>query len=215
MSYRTRIYNKPPEHVLLLPEAASSFAEILCKYTLESKATTPNSSRCLLLSVPSWTRGAQLHGSMLSVLSVCLSVFTGAKRMFSDVSKLSLVWMHTDRCGRGCCAHGLFSKDSRHWFGLSTSDRNAARLPLLPCLSPLLLTPNLKTKGGPGTPSRREDVHPADNPSSGTSVIHSPIPRGHSTHEDVQKERMSHYSHVQRRALHKLIKKWQSFLPLL
>lgn len=42
-------------------------------------------------------------------------------------------------------------------------------------------------------------------------MIYRPVPRGHSTHEDVQKERMSHYSHVQRGALYKLIKKRQIF----
>lgn len=74
MSYWTRIYKKTLEHVLFLPEAASSFAEILYKYILESKATTPNSSRCLLHSVPNWMRspGAQCHGYMLSVLSFSL-----------------------------------------------------------------------------------------------------------------------------------------------
>lgn len=40
--------------------------------------------------------------------------------------------------------------------------------PSLPCLSPLLFTPNLKTKGVPG-PGSWEDVHPADNLSSETS----------------------------------------------
>lgn len=125
--------------------------------------------------------------------------------MFSDVSKLSLVWMRT---GAGlprstACFQRIQDTDldSAHLIGTKPG------FPLLPCLSPLLLTPNLKTKGGPGAPSRWEDVHPADNLPPGTSVIHSPIPRGHSTQEDVQKERMSHYSHVQRRALYKLIKK--------
>lgn len=74
MSYWTRIYKKTLEHVLFLPEAASSFAEILYKYILESKATTSNSSRCLLHSVPNWMRspGAQCHGYKLSVLSFSL-----------------------------------------------------------------------------------------------------------------------------------------------
>lgn len=76
--------------------------------------------------------------------------------------------------------------DSPHLIGTKPG------FPLLPCLSPLLFTPNLKTNGGPGHPAAgRADVHPADNLSPGTSVIHSPVPGGHSTHEDVQKERMT------------------------
>lgn len=51
--------------MLILPEAAPSFAEVLLKYTLESKATTPNShavwSSQLLVDAQSWS---QLHGSI-------------------------------------------------------------------------------------------------------------------------------------------------------
>lgn len=72
MSYRTRIYNKPLEHAAS-PEAAPSLAEVLRKYTLESKATTPQ-SRCLLLSVSGWMRSPDLSFAVLSlsVLSVLL-----------------------------------------------------------------------------------------------------------------------------------------------
>lgn len=143
-------------------------------------------------------------------LVFCLSYFIGSERMFSDISKLPLVWMHTDVCS-WCCRRwslrvplpvfkGFKTLIWTHhiWYEAQHSLRyHAYHL--------FFFTPNLKTKGVPGTPGRWEDVHPADKLSSGTSVIHSPVPRGHSTHEDVQKERMSHYSHVQRRALYKLI----------
>lgn len=112
---------------MFLPEAASSFAEILYKYVLESKATTPNSSCCLLHSVPNWMRspGAQRHGYMLSVLSFSLH------RVGKDVSLtcLNCLWsgctMTTtaSAAGAGACAPCCpFSKDSRHWFGLTISD---------------------------------------------------------------------------------------------
>lgn len=65
MSYRTRIYKKPLERVLLL-RRLHPLAEILGKYTLESKATTPNSACCSRSAGPSRMRspGAQLHGSI-------------------------------------------------------------------------------------------------------------------------------------------------------
>lgn len=72
-----------------------------------------------------------------------------------------------------------------------------------------LFTPNFKTKGVPGLPGYWKDVHPSKTKlSSGTFKIQGPIPHGHSTHEDVQKEKMSNYSQViQRKMLYKLIRK--------
>lgn len=155
----------------------------------------------------------------LSVLSFLLH------RIRKDVSLtfLSCLWSGCTMMpaantadAEACVSYCLFSKDSRHWFGLIISHTK----PNIPFATMLItsssFTPNLKTKGVPGTPGHREDIHPAHKLSPGTSVIHSPIPHGHSTHEDVQKEKMSNYSQVvQRRVLYKLIKKWQSFLPLL
>lgn len=167
MSYWTRIYKKTLEHVLFLPEAASSFAEILYKYILESKATTPNSSCCLLHSVPNWMRspGAQRHGYMLSVLSFSLH------RVGKDVSLtcLNCLWsgctMTTaaSAAGAGACAPCCpFSKDSRHWFGLTISDTQP-NIPFATMLiTPPPVTPDLKTKGVPATPGHWEDAHPAD-----------------------------------------------------
>lgn len=53
---------------------------------------------------------------------------------------------------------------------------------------------------------------PVNKTLSGALIIHGPLPHGHSTHEDVQKEKMSNYSQViQRRMAYKLKRKWQSF----
>lgn len=154
---------KTLEHVLFLPEAASSFAEILYKYILEGKATTPNSSRCLLHSVPNWMRspGVQRHGYTLSVLSFSLH------RVGKDVSLTSLnclwsgctVTTAASAAGAGACASRCpFSKDSRHWFGLTISDTQPnipfATMLITPLL--LLLIWKLKEYG------HWEDAHPAD-----------------------------------------------------
>lgn len=53
MRYRTRLYKKHCNMFVFFPEATSSFAGILYKYILKSKATTPNSPSCLLNSLPS------------------------------------------------------------------------------------------------------------------------------------------------------------------
>lgn len=115
------------EPVLFLPEAASSFAEILCKYVLESKATTPNSPCCLLNWFP--TGCAVL---VLSFMVLSLSVLSFLlHRVGKDVSVtfLNCLWSGCTMMpaanaagAEACASRCLFSKDSRHWFGLPISD---------------------------------------------------------------------------------------------
>lgn len=72
MEYRMRIYKKSKRKekqkqncniFLIFPEATFSFAGILYKYILKSKATTPNSPSCLLNSLPNYIHnpGNQFH----------------------------------------------------------------------------------------------------------------------------------------------------------
>lgn len=68
MKYRMRIYKNTVTCLLVLcffsSEATSSFAGILYKYILKSKATTPSKPSCLLNSIPNQIRdpGDQFHG---------------------------------------------------------------------------------------------------------------------------------------------------------
>lgn len=207
-------------NMLLLPEAAPSFAEVLRKYTLESKATTPNSHAACSSRFPGGCAVLVL-ASRFYRLVFCLSYFIGSKRMFSDVSKLSLVWMHTDvcssccRCG-GCCVPLPVFKGFKTliWTHHIWLERSPASL----CyhayhLFFLLLIWKL-TEGRDTQPQAGQMFTPQ------TTFPQGPLWFTARFQVDIRlmkmcKRKGCHYSHVQRRALYKLIKKWQSFLPLL
>lgn len=130
------------EPVLFLPEAASSFAEILCKYVLESKATTPNSPCCLLNWFP--TGCAVL---VLSFMVLSLSVLSFLlHRVGKDVSVtfLNCLWSGCTMMSAANAAGLKPARPAACFQRIQDTDLDSPYLirsptfPSLLCLSPLL-----------------------------------------------------------------------------